>query len=147
MLVIATLAAQGPDRLPEGLAVSSHSLKRLSSSARVVVLPSVPTESSGTRRTCLSKEQTKLLLGWLFRRQITPRRRGDGRRRLLEPNGERTRTGREATHGCKRESNHLQTNFWKEHKPANGSQQRLKKKSLLLPARLLDFTVSVQLLF
>lgn len=80
----------------------SHSFKRLSSSASVLFLPAVPPESSGTRSTCPSKEETKLVAGSPFQTQITPPR-GDGRRRLLETNEERTGTGNEATHGCTRD--------------------------------------------
>lgn len=125
MLIITTLATEVQTDLQKLWPSSSHSLSLpLPSSVSVLVLPSVPTQSSGTRRTRLSKEQTKLLPGFSGGRSRR-RRGGGGGRRLLEPNGGRTRRGREAATG--NQATLRQTSAKNKHQQTGHSSASKKK--------------------
>lgn len=116
----------------------SHSFKRLSSSASVLFLPSVPPSLPGPEVLVLQKNRPNCC--HCSRRSW---RRGGREKKTAGEDTERKGSHSWLHPGLKRPSDKL----LERRKPANGSQQRLKKENLLLPAWLLDFTVSVQLLF
>lgn len=129
-------AAEGPD-FQKVLPSRSPSFKRLSSSTSALFLPSVHRVLRDQKY--LSFKQRHQTAAGIAIADADHAAAGDRE----EDRWSRTKKGR---HSWLQPRLRRPSTLWKEQKPANGSQRR-RKRNLLLPACLLDFTISVQLLF
>lgn len=143
MLVIATLAA--PDRLPEGLAVS-RSLPQMA-----VIISERPNRVLGDQKNLSSKRRDQTAAGVAVPEAdhaAAAAAGGTGKddcwSRMEKGHGQK---GKPRTAASGNQTTFRQTSGKNINQQTGHSSASKKKKNLLLPACLLDFTVSVQLLF